>query len=169
MFIADNFRRACAPLQIEKKLEELGELEPAILENQAKLDACDIICYTYDSSDPNSFSHIVELRVCWPFPRCPLFSLSLYLSLSLSVSLSHASTHTRLYSMGKGEIFGPRILSWRLTFFSLLFPVSANTHTSTTCPPFMRHSRPTRTRRRSTPTCSRTTTRAACTWQRRCT
>ena len=46
------------------QLEELGELEPAILENQAKLDTCDILCYTYDSSDPDSFSHIVELRVC---------------------------------------------------------------------------------------------------------
>ncbi|CAJ2505476.1 Uu.00g128700.m01.CDS01 [Anthostomella pinea] len=47
-------------------LEELGELEPAILENQAKLDACDLICYSYDSSDPDSFSHIVDLR-----KRCP--------------------------------------------------------------------------------------------------
>jgi Ras family protein T1 len=43
-------------------LEELGELEPAILENRAKLDACDLICYTYDSSDPDSFSHIVSLQ-----------------------------------------------------------------------------------------------------------
>jgi Ras family protein T1 len=48
------------------QLEELGELEPAILENQAKLNECDVICYTYDSSDPDSFSHIVELRVCIP-------------------------------------------------------------------------------------------------------
>ncbi|KAK0617197.1 EF hand associated-domain-containing protein [Immersiella caudata] len=47
-------------------LEELGELEPAILENQAKLDACDLICYTYDSSEPDSFSHIVELRKRYP-------------------------------------------------------------------------------------------------------
>ncbi|KAK0667966.1 EF hand associated-domain-containing protein [Cercophora samala] len=47
-------------------LEELGELEPAILENQAKLDACDLICYAYDSSDPDSFSHIVELRKRYP-------------------------------------------------------------------------------------------------------
>jgi Ras family protein T1 len=47
-------------------LEELGELEPAILENQAKLDACDLICYTYDSSDPDSFSHIVALRTKYP-------------------------------------------------------------------------------------------------------
>ena len=47
-------------------LEELGELEPAILENQAKLDACDLICYTYDSSDPDSFAHIVKLREKFP-------------------------------------------------------------------------------------------------------
>ncbi|KAI1435418.1 mitochondrial Rho GTPase [Xylaria sp. CBS 124048] len=47
-------------------LEELGELEPAILENTAKLDACDLICYSYDSSDPDSFSHIVELRRLYP-------------------------------------------------------------------------------------------------------
>jgi mitochondrial Rho GTPase 1 len=47
-------------------LEELGELEPAILENQAKLDACDLICYTYDSSEPDSFSHIVSLRERFP-------------------------------------------------------------------------------------------------------
>lgn len=47
-------------------LEELGELEPAILENQAKLDSCDLICYSYDSSDPDSFSHIVDLRKRFP-------------------------------------------------------------------------------------------------------
>ncbi|KAH9827798.1 mitochondrial Rho GTPase 1-like [Teratosphaeria destructans] len=47
-------------------LEELGELEPAILENQAKLDACDLLCYTYDSSDPDSFAHILELRRKYP-------------------------------------------------------------------------------------------------------
>jgi len=42
--------------------EELGQLEDAILDNKAKLDACDLLCYTYDSSDPESFAHIVELR-----------------------------------------------------------------------------------------------------------
>ncbi|KAI5866157.1 mitochondrial Rho GTPase [Durotheca rogersii] len=47
-------------------LEELGELEPAILENQARLDSCDLICYAYDSSDPDSFSHIVNLRKRYP-------------------------------------------------------------------------------------------------------
>lgn len=47
-------------------LEELGELEPAVLENRAKLDACDLICYTYDSSDPDSFAHIIALREKYP-------------------------------------------------------------------------------------------------------
>ncbi|KAF4959356.1 hypothetical protein FGADI_1800 [Fusarium gaditjirri] len=48
--------------QVYLILEELGELEPAILDNPVKLDACDLICYAYDSSDPDSFSHIVDLR-----------------------------------------------------------------------------------------------------------
>lgn len=43
-------------------LEELGELEPAILENSAKLAAADILVYTYDSSDPESFAYILQLR-----------------------------------------------------------------------------------------------------------
>ncbi|KAF8476826.1 EF hand associated-domain-containing protein [Kalaharituber pfeilii] len=47
-------------------LEELGEIEHAVLENEAKLNACDVICYTYDSSDPDSFAHIVELRNRYP-------------------------------------------------------------------------------------------------------
>ncbi|KZF21122.1 mitochondrial Rho GTPase 1 [Xylona heveae TC161] len=47
-------------------MQELGELEPAILENQAKLDVCDIICYTYDSSDPDSFAYILETRKKYP-------------------------------------------------------------------------------------------------------
>lgn len=47
-------------------LEELGELEPAILDNQVKLDACDLICYAYDSSDPESFLHIVDMRRRFP-------------------------------------------------------------------------------------------------------
>ncbi|KAF2718422.1 mitochondrial Rho GTPase-like protein [Polychaeton citri CBS 116435] len=45
---------------------ELGELEPAILENQTKLDSCDIVCYTYDSSDPDSFAHVTDLRQRYP-------------------------------------------------------------------------------------------------------
>lgn len=43
-------------------LEELGLLEPAVLENQAQLDKCDVICYTYDLSDPDSFQYLVDLR-----------------------------------------------------------------------------------------------------------
>jgi len=47
-------------------LEELGELEPAILENTAKLSECDVVCYAYDSSNPDSFAHVAELRVFSP-------------------------------------------------------------------------------------------------------
>jgi len=43
-------------------LAELGELESAILDNAAKLDACDLVCLAYDGSDADSFQHLVELR-----------------------------------------------------------------------------------------------------------
>lgn len=43
-------------------LEELGELEPAVLENQKRLDQCDVVCYAYDSSDPELFQYLLELR-----------------------------------------------------------------------------------------------------------
>ncbi|KAG5941754.1 ERMES complex Ca(2+)-binding regulatory GTPase gem1 [Claviceps sorghi] len=52
--------------QVYLIFEELGELEPAILENRTKLDSCDLICYSYDSSDPDSFSHIVDMRSKYP-------------------------------------------------------------------------------------------------------
>ena len=42
--------------------EELGELEPAILENPSRLSTADIVVYTYDSSDPDSFAYIRDLR-----------------------------------------------------------------------------------------------------------
>lgn len=47
-------------------LKELGEVEGAILDNSARLEACDLLCYTYDSADPDSFSHIAELREKYP-------------------------------------------------------------------------------------------------------
>lgn len=47
-------------------LEELGELEPAILDNPTKLAACDILVYAYDSSDPDSFAHLASLRAQSP-------------------------------------------------------------------------------------------------------
>lgn len=47
-------------------LEELGELETAIIQNQAKLDACDLLCFCFDSSDPESFAHILDMRNRYP-------------------------------------------------------------------------------------------------------
>lgn len=43
-------------------LEELGDQEAAILENRKRLDLCDVICYAYDSLDPDSFQYLVDLR-----------------------------------------------------------------------------------------------------------
>ncbi|GME82696.1 unnamed protein product [Ambrosiozyma monospora] len=47
-------------------LEELGELEGAILENQAKLETCDVLCLAYDSSDPESFQRLIDLMNNYP-------------------------------------------------------------------------------------------------------
>lgn len=47
-------------------LQEFGEQEKAILENQNKLHECDVLCLTYDSSDPESFSYLVELYQQYP-------------------------------------------------------------------------------------------------------
>lgn len=42
-------------------LQELGEQETPILENSYKVNECDVLCMCYDSSDPESFSYIVNL------------------------------------------------------------------------------------------------------------
>lgn len=47
-------------------LEELGELELAVLDNKSRLEKCDVLCCTYDSSDPESFAYLVELRKKYP-------------------------------------------------------------------------------------------------------
>ncbi|KAH3688883.1 hypothetical protein WICPIJ_000128 [Wickerhamomyces pijperi] len=55
--------------QVYLILEELGELEPAILDNEARLAQCDVLCLCYDSSDPNSFQNLIEL-----YEKHPLIS-----------------------------------------------------------------------------------------------
>jgi len=52
--------------QIYLILKELGEVESAVLENQVKLSNCDLICYTYDSSDADSFKYIPFLHDKYP-------------------------------------------------------------------------------------------------------
>ncbi|KIW29968.1 mitochondrial Rho GTPase 1 [Cladophialophora immunda] len=48
-------------------LKELGESEAAVLENKSKLlDQCDVIVYAYDSSDPDSFAYIPNIRKTYP-------------------------------------------------------------------------------------------------------
>ncbi|KAL8766077.1 MAG: hypothetical protein Q9209_007043 [Squamulea sp. 1 TL-2023] len=48
--------------QVTLILSELGDHEPSILENASRLSQCDILLYTYDSSDASSFQYIVTLR-----------------------------------------------------------------------------------------------------------
>lgn len=41
-------------------LQEFGEIQDSVIENDQKLNECDVLCFTYDSSDPESFSYLVE-------------------------------------------------------------------------------------------------------------
>ncbi|VEU23514.1 DEKNAAC104673 [Brettanomyces naardenensis] len=47
-------------------VQELGELEGAVIENSSKLDSCDVLCLAYDSSDPESFQYLIDLRAKYP-------------------------------------------------------------------------------------------------------
>ncbi|KAG4302983.1 hypothetical protein PCK1_000649 [Pneumocystis canis] len=47
-------------------LEELTDDEHAVLSNPKKLDACDVLCLTYDSSDPESFGYLLKLQEKYP-------------------------------------------------------------------------------------------------------
>ncbi|KAJ9420683.1 mitochondrial Rho GTPase [Fusarium oxysporum] len=95
--------------QVYLILEELGELEPAILDNPAKLDACDLICYAYDSSDPNSFSHIADKDKT--NQRCELqpdqYTASLNMSLPLHVSVTWGSISELFYGFPRSNEEGP--------------------------------------------------------------
>lgn len=47
-------------------LEELTDDEHVVLSNPKKLDACDVFCLTYDSSDPESFDYLLKLQEKYP-------------------------------------------------------------------------------------------------------
>ena len=48
-------------------LQEIKEDETdMILSDPYRMDACDVICFTYDSSNPDSFSFVAELREQYP-------------------------------------------------------------------------------------------------------
>ncbi len=45
-------------------MEEYGpQFDSEILSNRKKLEACDVLCFVYDSSDPHSFAYVAQLRV----------------------------------------------------------------------------------------------------------
>lgn len=41
-------------------LQEFGQTEEEVLSNEKKWEQCDVVCLTYDSSDPESFSYILQ-------------------------------------------------------------------------------------------------------------
>ncbi|EMR08217.2 hypothetical protein PNEG_03386 [Pneumocystis murina B123] len=47
-------------------LEELTDNESSVLSNPKKIDSCDVLCLTYDSSDPESFGYLLKLHEKYP-------------------------------------------------------------------------------------------------------
>ena len=46
-------------------MEEYGsQFDTTVLQNRRKLEACDVLCFVYDSGDANSFAYVANLRVC---------------------------------------------------------------------------------------------------------
>ncbi|RUS16020.1 mitochondrial Rho GTPase [Endogone sp. FLAS-F59071] len=53
-------------------MQEFGSrYEAEILQNKKRLEACDLLCFVYDSSDVNSFSYIVNLRQKYDIDHLP--------------------------------------------------------------------------------------------------
>lgn len=83
-------------------LDELGELEPALLENQTKLlDQCDVVAYTYDSSDPDSFAYITSLRSKYPhLEELPSVFLALKADLDRTTQRAECQPHEYTAQLG---------------------------------------------------------------------
>ncbi|CAG8607356.1 13079_t:CDS:10, partial [Acaulospora colombiana] len=88
-------------------LQEFGsKYEAEILQNKRKLEACDLICFVYDSSDTNSFSYIAELRRHEVQPD--VYCRNLGLAVPLSVSVKNQQT-ADLWNLLTGVSINPAI------------------------------------------------------------
>lgn len=48
------------------QMQEVGtKNEAEFLSNKKRLDACDLLCFVYDTSDVSSFEYVAALRVSW--------------------------------------------------------------------------------------------------------
>lgn len=49
-------------------MEEYGsQFDATVLQSRKKLEACDVLCFVYDSGDANSFAYVANLRVIMHF------------------------------------------------------------------------------------------------------
>ncbi|KAL6928316.1 hypothetical protein ACO0SA_003054 [Hanseniaspora valbyensis] len=59
-------------------LQEFGQSEFEVIENEKKWDQCDVLCLCYDSSDPESFSYILRIMEKYPhLQRLPIIVVGL--------------------------------------------------------------------------------------------
>ncbi|ODV89190.1 hypothetical protein CANCADRAFT_134671 [Tortispora caseinolytica NRRL Y-17796] len=82
-------------------VEEPGELETAVLSNSKRLEECDVLCYAYDSSDPDSFQYIVDLRSKFPeLDRIPCLFVALKADLDRQQQRSELQPNDYTRSLG---------------------------------------------------------------------
>ena len=85
-------------------LSELGELEPAILENPSKLSAADLVVYAYDSSDPDSFAYVPTLRTQHPhLAEMPSLYVALKADMDRSTQRGDVQPEEYTTSLGLGK------------------------------------------------------------------
>ncbi|KAH9246374.1 hypothetical protein BASA81_016089 [Batrachochytrium salamandrivorans] len=54
-------------------MQEFGHtFEAEVLQNKKRLDACDLLCFVYDSGDANSFTHVANLRKKYSLDHLPM-------------------------------------------------------------------------------------------------
>nr|KAJ3419958.1 ERMES complex Ca(2+)-binding regulatory GTPase gem1 [Polyrhizophydium stewartii] len=54
-------------------MQEFGPtVDAEVLQNRKKLDACDLLCFVYDSGDANSFAYVANLRKKYSIDHLPL-------------------------------------------------------------------------------------------------
>ncbi|KAI8370546.1 EF hand associated-domain-containing protein [Radiomyces spectabilis] len=65
-------------------LQEVGaEQEAEILSNKKRLDACDLLCFVYDTSDVNSFGYVASLREKYKIDHLPIVFIATKCELDL--------------------------------------------------------------------------------------
>lgn len=81
--------RSCTPGPLSRQLQEFGsKYESETLRSSRRLEAADVIIYVFDSSDPNSFSYVSNLRQQYALDDVPSIFVATKSDLDLAQQVS---------------------------------------------------------------------------------